>query len=275
VLVAGALSIFSARNARIRKLRHRPAQGDLRFLAQLAEVFGNSSFRRLFSGVLFFFVGQGVWLTLSLHANTYFWHLSAAQIQNLSFATVGGLIGALPLAFYLIGRTEKRSLVLGCVGAMSLAEALPVLLAQFSAIAVQGAVARLVLLFGAAVIGGATTLATIAFQSAMADAVDEHEVLFAARREGLYFASLSFASKAAIGFGSLISGALLQLIAFPSQEIAAGHKVTIAPHILDALGMAYGPFAALITAISLISFARYRLDRTRHAQFQGQLRRPS
>jgi GPH family glycoside/pentoside/hexuronide:cation symporter len=238
-------------------------------------VFRNPSFRLLFTGILFFFVGQGVWLTLSLHANTYFWHLTAAQIQTLSFATVAGLIAALPLAFYLIGRTEKRSLVLGCVAAISLAEALPVLLAQLNVFAVQTEEARLALLLGASVIGGATTLATIAFQSAMADAVDEHEVIFAARREGLYFASLSFASKAAIGLGSLISGMLLQLIAFPSQELAAGHRVAIAPHILDALGIAYGPFAALITAVSLISFARYQLDRARHAEFQRQLRRPS
>jgi GPH family glycoside/pentoside/hexuronide:cation symporter len=274
VFVAGALAIFSTRNAHSPKPQRPSAQEDVPFLKQLVEVIGNSSFRQLFTGVLLFFIGQGVWLTLSLHANTYFWHLSAAQIQTLSFATVGGLIAALPLAFYLIGRTEKRSLVLGCVAVMSLAEALPVLLAQFNIFEVQGAVARMALLLGAAVIGGATTLATIAFQSAMADALDEHEVMFAARREGLYFASLSFASKAAIGLGSLISGTLLQLIAFPSQELAAGQRVVIAPHILDALGIAYGPFAALITAASLISFARYRLDRTRHAQFQRQLRGP-
>ena len=269
----GALAVVTTRAACTQDGGRASTQIWKRFFSELAEVFCNPSFRLLFFGVLAFFVGQGVWLTLGLHANTYFWRLSAAQIQMLSFATVAGLIAGLPLAFFLIGRAEKRTLVLGCVAAMCLAEALPVLLARIHMLAAQGDRTRLMLLAASAVIGAATTLATIAFQSAMADAVDEHEVRFAARREGLYFASLSFASKAAIGLGSLVSGALLQLIAFPSQAIAAGRHVPISHHILDALGMIYGPIAALITAASIVAFSRYRLDRAHHAEFQRKLGR--
>ena len=63
----------------------------------------------------------------------------------------------------------------------------------------------IVLVSSSVVAGVAATLVTIAFQSAMADAVDEHEQLFFARREGLYFASLSFAFKAATGIGSMLA----------------------------------------------------------------------
>jgi glycoside/pentoside/hexuronide:cation symporter, GPH family len=122
------------------------------------------------------------------------------------------------------------------------------------------------LLVSAAVIAGiAATLVTIAFQSALADSVDEHEQMFAARRDGLYFASLSFAFKSATGVGSMLAGFLLDLIRFPSATIASGHIVSIPSDVLRDLGVLYGPAAALITASSLLFFSRYRLTRAAHA----------
>src|SRR5262249_44435839 len=117
------------------------------------------------------------------------------------------------------------------------------------------------------------TLVAIAFQSAMADAVDEHEAMFGARREGLYFASLSFANKAALGLGSLISGLLLGAIDFPSEAIAAGKHVVIGGGVLRALGLSYGPGAALLTILSILCFSFYRLDRATHAAIRAKLGR--
>ena len=48
----------------------------------------------------------------------------------------------------------------------------------------------------------------IAYPSMMADAADEHEVRFGARREGLYFSGLGFASKAATGLGQLVESGI-------------------------------------------------------------------
>ena len=52
-------------------------------------------------------------------------------------------------------------------------------------------------------------LVSVAYPSMMADAADEHEHLFGRRREGLYFAGLGFASKAATGVGVLLAGMAL------------------------------------------------------------------
>ena len=70
--------------------------------------------------------------------------------------------------------------------------------------------------------GALMAAASIAFSSMMADAADEHEHLFGARREALFFAGWAFASKAATGAGALISGLILQAIAFPTDLAAHG-----------------------------------------------------
>ena len=63
--------------------------------------------------------------------------------------------------------------------------------------------------------GIGASAALIGFQSMMADAADEHEILFGARREGLYFAGISLSAKASSGIGALIAGLVLDLIGFP------------------------------------------------------------
>lgn len=60
----------------------------------------------------------------------------------------------------------------------------------------------------------AVTCVAISFWSMLADAADEHEFLFHERREGLFFAGLTFSAKAAIAVGSLVAGVALDAIGF-------------------------------------------------------------
>lgn len=243
-----------------------------RLIAEVREVFRNPSFRILFGGVLLFFIGQGLTNALGLDANQYFWSLDVKQIQTVAMSLVGGLALGIPLGFALIGRVEKRTTVLWGIAVFALAQGLPALL-QVAGLLPYGIAVRLTVLIAAAVIAGvAATLVTIAFQSALADAVDEHEQMFQTRREGLYFASLSFANKAATGIGSMIAGFLLDWIRFPSAAIASGHPVNVGAGILRQLGLLYGPLAALITLASLLFFSRYRLDRAAHAELTTSLK---
>ncbi len=275
LFVGGALATYASLRALPRLHGARPSGRQLwrRLLGEVAEVFRNRSFVMLFVGVLVFFVGQGVFITLGLHAYRYFWLFDGAAIKWILISSVLGLALGLPVAFVLIGRVEKRSIVLWCISAICVLESLPVLARIFgllpSAVATQE-----IIVVACTVIGGAvTTLVAVAFQSAMADAVDEHETLFATRREGLYFASLSFASKAALGLGSLVSGVLFDLIAFPAADIAAGKHVVVAAAVARDLGLSYGPVAALITLASVFIFAQYRLGRAAHAAIRTALGR--
>ena len=130
----------------------------------------------------------------------------------------------------------------------------------------------LVLSINAVIAGIAITFLTVGFQSMMADAADEHEMLFGARREGVYFAGLSFSTKAASGLGGLISGAVLSLIHFPADLAAKGGDAAHIPlATVNSLGLAYGIVPGVLTFACIIFTLFYRIDRAAHARIQETL----
>ena len=100
---------------------------------------------------------------------------------------------------------------------------------------------------------------------------DEHEHLYGRRREGLYFAGLGFANKAATSIGVLLAGVALDIIRFPSD---IGQKAaTVLPHDVQfRLVLVWGPVAAVIAVISMLIFSSYAITRTRHAEIATALR---
>jgi GPH family glycoside/pentoside/hexuronide:cation symporter len=112
----------------------------------------------------------------------------------------------------------------------------------------------------------------ISFNSMMVDATDEHDLLFGVRREGLYFAALSFSGKAALGVGSLVAGVALDLIHFPSDLAAHPHQL-IAPLTIIKLGVICGPGAAAISALSAFAMTRYRISKRELLRIQAELRK--
>ncbi|MCA3725449.1 MAG: MFS transporter, partial [Phenylobacterium sp.] len=114
-------------------------------------------------------------------------------------------------------------------------------------------------------------LVSVAYPSMMADAADEHEHLFGRRREGIYFAGLGFANKAAVGIGVLLAGVALDLIRFPRDigQIAGA----VLPHEVQVrLVMVWGPIPAVIAVASMVIFASYGITRARHAAIAAALR---
>ena len=114
-------------------------------------------------------------------------------------------------------------------------------------------------------------LVSIAYPSMMADAADEHEHLFGRRREGLYFAGLGFASKAAGGLGVLLAGFALDLIHFP-QDIGQKVGAVLPADVQFKLVLVWGPIAAVIAVISMIVFSGYNITRRRHEEIAKALR---
>jgi GPH family glycoside/pentoside/hexuronide:cation symporter len=273
VLIGGIVTLLMSLRTPPRPALTAPSTHALgpRLLREVLEVFRNRSFRLLFTGVLVFFIGLGVVQTLALDGNTYFWGLDTDQIKVVSLSAVGGMLIGLPIAFALIGRIEKRTIVLAGLLVLCIVDATPNL-ADIAGFIPPGASLREHILIGVGVFTGiVTTMVAIAFQSAMADAVDDHEDKFGTRREGLYFASLSFGGKAATGLGALVAGFLLDAIHFPSQQIAAGKAAVISHAVWRDLGLIVGPVGIAIALISLVFFWQYRLDRAAHAAIQLRL----
>ena len=253
-----------------RARQHPPSKGEgnvgVRAFREMMEAFRNPSFRILFVGALLFFVAIGVYAALAIHANTFFWKLSAAQTRNVTLALFGGLLIGAPLAGPMLARLEKSTvLVAGMVG-LGLAQSIPFLL-RFAGLLPQTGDTLTLILCSIMLLGGVLmAAAAIAFMSMIADATDEHEYLFGARREALFFAGWAFATKAATGVGALVSGIILQIVHFPTDLAQHGGMSAVLPvAVSDHLAWFTGPGTGLLSIGAALINLGYRLDRKKHA----------
>ena len=272
-LASVLITTFGTLRALPRLHRVAPAKGSLarRFVRDMAELFGNRSFVILFLTVLLLFTGAGAASTLALHAAKFFWKLPAPMILAMALAVPVGLLCGVPISIFVSNRFEKRSVVIASLVILTAYNAIMPVLKIIGALP-EGQ-ALWALLIGLQFMAGAVTAAAgIGFQSMMADAADEHECLFGTRREGLYFAGLNFAGKAASGLGALFAGIGLDLIGFPTNLAAKAEPgLAIAAPTLTGLGLVIGPGVAAIYVISTLIFLRYRLDRPAYAKIQETL----
>ncbi|HXQ16639.1 MAG TPA: MFS transporter [Caulobacteraceae bacterium] len=274
VAFGAILSTFGTLGARSRL--HAAASdarfSPLRFLAEGGEVLRNRSFLHLFLCCLILFVALGAAGALTLHANTFFWKLTSGQLLTLGLvAPIGGLSGVFAAAA-LARKMEKRTIAMLGLGLLGLAQVGPVTLNLTHVIGPSQYVATLMLSVILLTFGG--SLSTISFQSMMADAADEHEHLFGARREGLFFAGITFSAKAASGLGLMVGGIALDLIGFPHGLAATpAHLAEIPVATINHLGIAYGPGAGLFTGVALLVLLGFKLTRRDHARILDDLSR--
>ncbi len=271
----GAIAAFGTLGSIDRLHKTTPSDDHplLRLGRELPEVFRNRSFLILFGTVLIFFVAQGTAGALGLHGSKFFWKLTTPEIQLLTYPVAAGLLLGIPLVAVLGPYVEKRTMTLWSLAFICISQAgMPLLRIWGILPDGDGPVVLWSLAVNNVLVYMAVTVLSVAFQSMMADAADEHELLFGARREGLYFSGTTFSAKAASGLGSLIAGVALDLIHFP-VDIAAkgGDNLHLSPAVVDNLGLVYGVAPAAMTLICIGINAMYGIDRKEHARIQAEL----
>jgi GPH family glycoside/pentoside/hexuronide:cation symporter len=270
VIIGALASTLGTLGSRHRLHAAPESQGTSRMVAEVIEVFRNRSFTILFGACLVLFIGLGFAGSLGLYANTYFWRLQPAQILTITLVVPVGYFAGVFIAMALTRVLEKRWIAMIGIGMIGLGQLVPAAL-KVSGIIAAGSELTL-LIAASAFTGVGASCSLIGFQSMMADAADEHEHLFGARREGLYFAGISFSAKASSGIGSLLAGLLLDFINFPHgvgvQGAAAAH---IPAGTIIKVGLLQGPGAAAITAISVVVLMLYRRGRREHEEVRQAL----
>ncbi|MBU1377415.1 MAG: MFS transporter [Alphaproteobacteria bacterium] len=238
---------------------------------EVPEVFRNASFRSLFLSALLFWIAAGVNGALNNHAYTFVWKLPPQMIQSVNASFYVAIMIGVPITRPLLNRFEKKTVIM--LGLALLAGALTVMhgLRAMGLFMLTGAAVVPWLMANVAVAGVGIGFLVVAYPAMMADAADEHEMLFGARREGLYFAGLGFAAKAAGGFGQMAAGFALDALHFPK---AAGHVVgaVVPEHTLRLLILAWGPLAALFAVGSALALLPYGVSRVRHAELAAALK---
>lgn len=254
--------------------QHHPSansvHGGVRVFREVGEVFRNPSFRALAGAALLLLAALAVHGGLAIHAGTFFWKLAPSQLQILPLVTLIGLVFGTPLAAPLTKRIGKRGVAMVGLAALSATYLLPPLMRVSGYLPLEGTALIAFLAVNAFVVGALMSSAVIAVTSMLADATDEHEYLFGARREGLYFAAWLFAGKAAAGFGTMAAGFILELVKLPTGAGAAAVQ-SVPQATVGQFGLAYGLVPGCLAVLSVVSIAFYRLTAAKHAAILGEL----
>ncbi len=266
ILAACLTSTFGTLPAAI-KLRTPPEEHPpiSRFLKEISLLFRNPSFVSLFFGIMIYMIaGMGFLNSINLHTFRYFWNLSPEQMQLPTVAQPVGILISIPLTAWLIKVVEKRTLMLIAISAFVVTYSILPLLKILRVLPAEGLTPLACVILSGVVFGLCIGFSFVSAGSMVADATDEHDFLFGNRREGLYFASLVFAAKAALGLGGMLAGFSLQLIGFPIDPSSPEGAAQLTPQVINMLGLLWGPVFAVCMLLSVPFFLRYRLDRKTH-----------
>jgi len=275
VLVTTLLSVFGTMAVRDRMYAIPPPERSAfsRLLGELRDVFRNHSFIVLLLTIVIFWVAQGTAINLGVYTYSYFWKVKADIIQVILISGTVGLFTGVPVCAFLLRRLEKKNICTGGIVVVCALLFLPPVLRIAGVLPPNGIVLTAILCAFSFTQSVMLTNVFISFNSMMVDATDEHDLLFGVRREGLYFAALSFSGKAALGVGSLIAGFALQyIIQFP-RDLAAHPNQVISAYSITTLGLMWGPGAALISALSAFAMSRYRISKRELHRIQCELNR--
>jgi len=235
----------------------------------LGESLGNASFRSLFLGLMLTYVAWGVTTALGLHLATYFWFVSNEQLVVWGIAAGVGIFGGLPYWHRASARLDKKPTFVRGLAIFTVFTALPPFLKLAGLWPAVGSPAYLplfALTTGlAAHFGIAATMVT--GRSMMADVTDEDALHFGRRREGIFFGAASFSAKASFGVGSLIAGVVVDAVGLVQNADPA----EVGARVVTGLGLAMGVSILLLCGLSFAFFARYDLDRERHADIRAAL----
>jgi GPH family glycoside/pentoside/hexuronide:cation symporter len=234
-------------------------------MGELSEVARNASFRSLFVSALLFWILAGINGALNNHAYVFVWKLQPQQILAVGISFYVTIMLGVPVARLLMAKIEKRAAAM--LGLFVVMASLTVVhgLRALGLIHPTGDAAMYMLIVNVGIAGFGLAFPVVAYPAMMADAADEHELLFGHRREGLYFAGLGFASKAATGLGQVAAGFALDALHFPKAAGMALHAV-VPEHVLRLLILAWGPFAALFGVGAALSLLWYGVSRKRHGE---------
>ncbi len=233
-------------------------------IRSIASTFRNRNYVVLIAGFFFFMIASGIYDTLSVFINTYFWELKPEQMRWFGLATGPmGALGALASPI-LMRRYDRKPIVLGALGAMTVFAQLPVTLRLLGLMPDNGDPLLLpLLLANAGAFLFTIGVSAVAILAMIGDVIDENEMITGLRQEGLYYSTRAFFAKASNSFGHVFAGILLDAyIRLPFESVPG----QLDDATLTRLGLVAGPFMASFAVLSLLCYRGYRLTAAQHRE---------
>ena len=271
LMTAGALATTLLTWREIPFLRQHAAEAARFSFAQTArellQALRNRQFALIFLIVLAMSAIGGTTANIGIYMTTYFWGLTTEDLRWFALSAVGALL-AFPLVALVQRRWDKKHILLAC-GVVSLVEGLVVVNLRFLGVLPEnGDPMLLVILVGVGVSTvGIAVIQGIIAASIVADLLDDHELRTGYRQEAMFNAALSFSGKAVSGFGTILGGLIITLIAFPTNVAPAD----VPADAILRLGIVVGVAVPLLYLIPIGMVTRYRITRARHAEIKAAL----
>ena len=243
---------------------HRPRKRRITFVAMAREIvatLNNRSWMALMASGVFVAIAKGAASGIGLYFAAYFWGLRSHQISLLVVADlVASLLGAFVSTWVGARLGKKRAAIVAFVCAV-LSSIGPMTLRLVDLMPPNHSDSLFYILFGATLVHEfAGMLAAVLLSSMAVDLVEDSQIKTGRRSEGLLFAADNLLQKAVAGIGVFFSGFMLMLVNFPAKA----RPGSVAPEILQALGLAYVLVIAPVYLAAIFCLFAYRIDRAAH-----------
>lgn len=240
-----------------------------KFLLDVVEMSRNGAFCRVVTGLLVAQAGTGIMFSMNLLTLTYFWKLSGDYIEAVMLAFPVGFFLGVPVAKLIISRVEKRTCIIISNVVMVLAYFFPAVFGFYGIIPVSTGLASAVLMLAMGLIGLVSMTFAVAYFALIPDVVDEHDLMFNTRKEGVFFAVVVFSTKVSAGLGSVLAAFGLSLIGF-SDDLTT--DVSMFPEdVALKMVLLWGLAPAVFYLLSTVLFSGYRISKKRHAEILEKL----
>jgi len=215
------------------------------------------SFRALFFGICLGLTAAGLYAAIAIYMNIFFWRLSYDEIAKLTAVIIPGFILAGICSKWLHSKFDKRpvlNVTIVCANLFSIIAVLCHINGYFPLDA-SGEPEFETMLYLMLVSGWSMAIIPITYSSMMADVAHYSTTQNGENREGIFFSAISFAGKLASGFGHLLAGILLSVIAFP---VKSTDPAEVAPFLVNQLA-GISVFAAVLGSCSVFFYMKYNL----------------
>jgi len=242
--------------------------GPKQFYVQVRDVLRRRTTRAVIASGMLYWAGSGTYAALWVYIYSYFWEFTSAQISLIVVPMMlGGLFLPPIMSRIAHGREKKRLAIFGLLGA-SVVNVFPIAMRLLGFFPDNGTEALFYIMMGLAFFETVLYLVyDVNWRSMTADITEQMELETGRRNEGVISSAMTFASKCAYALGTMIAGAMLALIAFPT-ETAVGE---VPADTLFNLGLVYGPLVLVIWLGACYAITGYNISREYHSQTVARL----
>jgi GPH family glycoside/pentoside/hexuronide:cation symporter len=228
----------------------------------------NRNYVMLLLGLLCLSATTGTRETLGSYVSLFYWALPEDKIRVFGLASPPAFVIAFILTARLHARFSKRAAIMVSTVGLVLAACTPVLARIAGLMPANGAPGLIRVLFVFVFLFYlAVAVMQISVLSALADVADEYELQTGLRQEGVFYAARTFFAKMTSALGTVLAGFAIDFIHFP-HGAKPGH---VAGEVLFKLGLIDGPISSVPALLAVFFYARYRIDKQRHAEIQREL----